>query len=282
MNNILWISLILLLLTGCATTNLAPVTSEGFKAEDDEKRLWFRSEEEQEILNKSGLIYKDDELQAYLNEIARKLQPPEVFKGVPFKIVVIKNPYLNAFAFPNGIVYVHTGILAKMENEAQIAALLGHEMTHSTHRHLVKQFRNIKNKTAFFSTISMFGAPGVFLGAIGTMASVSGYSKELETEADIEGLKSMVNAGYDPAEAVKIFIYLKKEVEGEKIKEPFFFGSHPRLQERIDNYEMLIKTDYKDKSGGIKNSEVFQEKIHRVMLDNASLDIKTGRFRTYP
>lgn len=237
---------------GCATTSLPPVTEQTLILEEDEKRLWLRSEEEQRVLNRSGLIYKDEELEAYLNEISKKLQPPEVFKHIPFKIMVIKNHLLNAFAFPNGVIYVHTGILARMENEAQLATLLAHEMTHSTHRHTVRRFRDIKNKTAFLATVQVtlgglgggIGNLATLLGTVGTLAAVTGYSRELEAEADMEGLKLMVKAGYDPREAPKLFIHLKKELEEEKIKEPFFFGTHPRLQERIENYESLLVTRY--------------------------------------
>jgi predicted Zn-dependent protease len=211
---------------------------------------------------------------------------PEVSAHIPFKIMVIKNHLLNAFAYPNGVVYVHTGILARMDNEAQLATLLAHEMTHSTHRHAIKRFREVKNMTAFLAslTVTTGGLGGIgslvsLLGAVGTLAAVTGYSKELETEADIQGLKLMANAGYDPEEAQKFFIHLKQEVEEEKKKEPFFFGTHPRLQERVENYENLLKDQYKDKRGGIRNSEIFLEKIHRVILDNVSLDLKAGRFK---
>jgi predicted Zn-dependent protease len=140
--------------------------------------------------------------------------------------------------------------------------------------------------TAFLAslTVTTGGLGGIgslvsLLGAVGTLAAVTGYSKELETEADIQGLKLMANAGYDPEEAQKFFIHLKQEVEEEKKKEPFFFGTHPRLQERVENYENLLKDQYKDKRGGIRNSEIFLEKIHRVILDNVSLDLKAGRFK---
>jgi predicted Zn-dependent protease len=282
------IFLLVFILSGCATTTLPPVTSKGFTLEEDEERLWRRSEEEQRVLDNSGLLYKDKELESYLNEVARRLQPPEVFERIPFRIKVLKNPYLNAFAFPNGVIYLHTGILARMENEAQLATLLAHEMTHATHRHAVKGFRDIKNKSAFLATIQVtLGGLGggvgdivTLLGAVGTLAAVTGYSRELETEADIEGLRLMVNAGYDPKEAPKLFIHLKKELEEEDIKEPFFFGTHPRLRERIRNYENLLKTKYEGHSGGIKNSRLFMEKIQRLILDNARLDLKAGRFKT--
>jgi beta-barrel assembly-enhancing protease len=278
--------LLLLILSGCATTNLPPVTKSTFATlEEDEKGLWRRSEEEQRIINRSGLIYKDEELENYLNEIARKLTPPEVLNYIQFKVKVIKNPYLNAFSYPNGVIYVHTGILARMDNEAQLATLLGHEITHITHRHTVRTFRDIKNKTAFLATLQVSLA--VFnndivrelvniLGAIGTIAAVSGYSQELETQADVEGFKLMLSAGYDPYEAPKLFFHLKKELEDEQIKEPFFFGTHPRLQERIQNYNsFLTQLQYPNAT---KNTEVFLQKTKNVILDNAFLDLKAGRF----
>lgn len=275
-----------LILAGCATTQLAPVTTGDFIFEDDEKRLWLRAEEEQDVLNNSGLIYEDEELGVYLKEIAKRIQPPEVFEHIPFEIKVIESPYLNAFAFPTGVVYLHTGILARMDNEAQLATLLAHEMTHSTHRHAVKQFRNIKNMTAFLATVQVtIGTLGVYgdlaslLGTIGTLGAVTGYSRKHETEADMEGLKRIVEAGYDPAEAPKLFIHLKEELEEEKRKEPFFFGTHPRLKERIKNCETFLETKYQGQRGGIKNSETFLAKIDKLILDNACLDLKLGRFK---
>ena len=279
--------LLCLVFAGCASTRLPPVTTGDFMFEDDENRLWLRSEEEQKVLDTSGYIYEDHEIEVYLNEVAKRLEPPEVFKHIPFKIKVIENPYLNAFAFPNGIVYVHTGILARMENEAQLATLLAHEMTHATHRHAVKQFRNIKNMTAFLATFQVtvgslgggYGDLAAVLGTIGTLAAVTGYSRERETEADMEGLKRMIEAGYDPSEAPKLFIHLKRELEEEKRKEPFFFGTHPRLKERIKNYEAFLETKHQAQRGGIKNSEIFLGKIDKLILDNACLDLNLGRFK---
>lgn len=272
---------ICIILAGCATTSLQPVTSENFALEEDEKRLWLRSEEEQKILNKSGLICEDESLEAYVNGVARKLQPQEVFKHIPFKVRVIKDPSFNAFALPHGAIYIHTGMLAKMENEAQLATLLAHEMTHSTHRHQIKEFRDLKNKAAFLASINVtLGGLASVFGALGTLASVTGYSRELETEADVVGLKLMVKAGYDPEESPKLFVHLKKDIEEEGRKDPFFFSTHPKIKERIENYENLLETEYREHKEAVKNSEIFLEKIRNVILDNASLDLKAGRFKT--
>lgn len=277
---------ILLFCSSCATTNLKPVTEDGFSFKDDEKRLWVRSDEEQDVLNQSGLIYQDQSVTEYLNTIVAKLCQEEMDEHIAFKIYVLKDPHFNAFAFPNGAIYVHTGILARAENEAQIATLLAHEMTHCTHRHAVKNIRSIKNTTALLATLQVttaglgggLDALANVLGTVGTMAAVSGYSKNLESEADKEGLGLMVKAGYDPNEAPKLFLHIKEELEEEDINEPFFFGSHPRLNERIKNYERLINQEYQNNTKRTKNTETFLKYIQEIILENAELDLRLGRY----
>ena len=104
------IFIIIFMFLACATTDLKPVTEQGFAYKDDEKRLWIRSQEEQDILNNSGLLYENRKVEEYLNAIASKLYTQEVYKNIPFKILVIKDPHFNAFAFPNGVVFIPTRI----------------------------------------------------------------------------------------------------------------------------------------------------------------------------
>ena len=273
-------------IAGCATTDLAPVSSNEFAFEEDERRIWLRSEEEQEKIEASGLIYQDAALEAYLNAIGRKLQPPAVYEKIPFKIRVLKNPCSNAFAYPNGAVYIHTGILSRIDNEAQLATLLAHEMSHATRRHHLREFRGLVNKTAVYASVraAVGGLPAIgeltsVLGEIGTKAAISGHSKGLETEADMEGIELVIKAGYDPRESPQVFQHLKKELEAEKVEEPFFFGSHPRLQDRIENYENFLKNDKRVKKG-IVNSDAYRAKTSTAVLVNASLDLQAGRFQS--
>jgi len=284
---ILLILPIILFQIGCASTDLKPITTGNFAPETDERGIWYQVEEEQKALNRSGVLYTDKELEEYLNETARKLYPNSVLAQIPFNIHVIKNRQFNAFAYPNGHIYVHTGVLACMENEAQLATLLAHEMTHVTHRHAVKGFRNLKNKSAVLATLQVtFGGLGggvgdlvSLLGTFGALASVYGYSRELETEADIEGFKLIKEAGYDTLESVKFFELLKRDIEEEEIKQAFFFGTHPRVQERIENYEDLIKSDNRKSAKSIINAEQFLAKTLKVKMDNIFLDLKAGRFK---
>ena len=249
-----------------------------------ETMLWQRAQEEQAILNNSGLLYPNSELEDYLNHIARRLQPDDIPSDLSFKIKVIQDPNLNAFAFPNGVIYVHTGILARMDNEAQLAVLLAHEMTHCINRHTMRVLGSIKSRSKFIATvqetsarIAMTQDVAKFLGLTGSMAAVTGYTRELETEADRIGLDLAVKAGYDYREALRLLEHLKKEMTMEGLEEPFLFGTHPNVEQRIANVRGWLNTEYRSKSAGVKNTLIFQSKLSKVILDNASLDLRLGR-----
>ena len=138
---------------------------------------------------------------------------------------------------------------------------LAHEMTHATHRHMANQMRKAKDNDIFL---------------IGSIAS-TGYSRELETEADLVGFGLLVNAGYDPAEGVKLFQNMKEYVMEEKIREPYFFSSHPRLQERIDNFRG--SEAHLRKQGGKTNGPLFLKKIRPAVFENAKLNYEAGRLK---
>jgi len=272
------------LAAGCATLRPVPVT-EAMMSSEEEQMLWRRAQEEQDTINGSGVLYQDAEIENYLNLIVKKLQVNSTAPDISFQIKVVKDPNLNAFAFPNGVIYVHTGILARMDNEAQLAALLAHEMIHCTHRHTLRVLRSIKDRSAYFDAVRKTLAKMVmtrglaqFLGITGSMAAISGYTRELETEADRVGLDLMVKANYDPREALKLFEHLRQEIEIEGFEEPYFFGTHPNVHQRIENVNNWLVAKYRGKGTVLKNTKIFQSRISRLILDNARLDLRQGRF----
>lgn len=277
---------ICLAVMSCATTNLPPLGAEGKPAqkEADENLIWQNAGQLEQRIDNSGVRYKDPELDAYLTAVARKLLPPEdQAPGLEPRVKVIQHPLLNAFALPNGAIYLHSGILVRMENEAQLSAVLGHELTHFTHRHTVKQMRSAQN--VWIVQIVLSGLEGMSgpLSNLYALASTSGYSRELETEADELGLRAMVTAGYDPKQAPLVIELLQRDLGEQGIKEPFFFGTHPRLEERISNYRRLLDTQYANEArdvARITNTEEFRNRIDQLLLDNAALDINLGRFKT--
>jgi len=275
------------LLSGCATK--LPQVSQDFRIQEDEQRLWKRAEEEERVIDRGGAVVKDEELEGYLLGVLRRLYDTMVLDRIPFRVSVLRNPQLNAFALPNGVIYIHTGLLARMENEAQLATLLAHEATHVTHRHMVARLREIKNATAFIATLTVstaglggIGALAYSLGTLGTVAAVSGYSKDQEREADREAFIRVAQAGYDTGESVRLFVHLMKEKdeENEKIKTSFFFSSHPHIRERVDNFTELAAARREEPIGAERNPERFLERMQKVFLENARLDLRAGRFKS--
>jgi predicted Zn-dependent protease len=268
---------ITLLLSGCESTNIAPAPSAGAQLESDERRLWARAQEEEIQLEHSGFLAHAPELEAYLTEIVSNLKPDPLPEGGIFRVKVLVDPSVNAFALPDGTIYVHTGMLARLENEAQLATVLAHETTHSTHRHGLKGFRDFKNKTAFVAVFNA-GTVGVggLLGAVGAASAISGYSQDLERDADATGFRLIVAAGYEPRETSRTFELLLAEVKRSKIREPFFFGSHPRLQERIANFQQLTAALPTARRGDQVGLDAYNRKIAGILLLNANAAQQAG------
>jgi len=272
------------LAAACATP--PPISAdEALSAGNDEKMLWCRAKEEQKVIDNSGWLYRNPELEAYLNTVAAKLKAHTDSPDISFDIKIINDPNLNAFAFPNGVIYVHTGVLARMDNEAQLAALLAHEMSHCTLRHSLRVLKSLKGQPGYMSAVQQsVGKIAIaqdlarILGVNGSRAAVTGYTRELEAEADRAGLDLMAKAGYDPNQALNLFEHLRQEIESEGIKEPFFFGTHPSVQQRIENAGRWLAAECSDKDAGLINSGIFRSKLNKLVLDNARLDLRIGRF----
>jgi predicted Zn-dependent protease len=268
---------------------LAACAGQPFKPESDEVKLWAAADKEEQQLLKKTKPYDDPLLDEYLARIGDRLRPDEVRPaGVPgLRFGVISDPTLNAFAMPNGRIYVHSGLLSRIDNEAQLAMILGHEMTHVDHRHALRFERDAVNKQILFpvgaavlsQTASAILGGGLPLAAT---AAINGYGRDLEREADEEGMARLVRAGYDPKEAPKVFALLQADSKDRGSLETFFFGSHPRLQERIETTNRLIQTSYGGAAASpttITNSEEFGLRMRTVLRENALLDIRAGRFK---
>ncbi len=297
--------------TGCLTTSVPPVGAEGpaFKPANDERRLWDQAKEEERKLRDKATLYQDPLLEDYLNQVAGRLAPPEV-KGqevIRLRVYAIKDPTLNAFTFPTGSIYVHTGLLARLENEAQLAVVLGHEETHATHRHALEFQRSTRNKAIGFSLASLAASiviaeqagkkaergnwggayvlsqVGNIIAGLGLqlayMAAVNGFGRELEREADEVGLERTVAAGYDPRQGPRVFELLKDDRGDDSRMEIFFFGSHPRLDERIADMKEILSRRYSGVGGDdrTKDTHDFQMRMRVLVRDDAAENLRLGR-----
>ena len=262
----------LFLLSGCAKN---PVTGQN--------ELHFVSEAQEIKMGEKNYLYGqqagggkysiDPELSAYVNEVGKKLVAVSERKDLPFEFVVLNSSVPNAWALPGGKIAVNRGLLTHLDNEAELAAVLGHEITHAAARHGAKSMeRQILLSTglaatnvALATTAKESAASKATAGAIGAGAGIGAnlvatkYSREAELEADSYGMKYMVKAGYDPSAAVslqKTFVKLFDSkspswVEG-------LFASHPPSQERADANLQRALTMPKNLS---LNKERYQQKI---------------------
>lgn len=310
--SVAWLVIVSVLSSSCASRTVKPIGAERpFQPEADEVRLWTQAEKEEEQLQKKTKSYDDPLLEEYLGKIGDKLVSDDVREagGPGFKFGVLRDPTLNAFAMPNGRIYVHTGLLARLDNEAQLAMIVGHEMTHVTNRHALSFTRDAQNKQIPFTVMAIAASIGVavaagssaksgdYVGAavlsqtanvllglglqLAAIAAINGYGRDLEREADAGGMANLVRAGYDPKEAPKVFELLRKESKDRGTLETFFFGNHPRLTERVEDTNQLIKSRYAIAAVApdtVANTEEFGLRMRTVVRENARLDIQAGRF----
>ncbi|HET7294401.1 MAG TPA: tetratricopeptide repeat protein [Vicinamibacteria bacterium] len=239
---------------------------------------------------------KDPELQAYVDRVGRSLVPkwvdPQQFR---FTFTLVDDPTLNAFAMPDGTVVVHSGLLAALENEAQLAAVLGHEIGHATHRHGYRGFKSQQKKQSLFGLGSALAgllvgtqtdsaAAGLVTG-LGTnlayQASVNGHGRKLEDEADMLGLYYMVEAGYDYMEAPEVWRVFGKYTKDQSKVSNFFFSDHSTHAARIKNLTKEINAEYRGEvpRGKLRTGEEeYQKAVERLSQQNAMANLQSQEY----
>ncbi len=181
--------------------------------------------------------YVTDFVQDVVERLAKKL-PPQPFA---FRSRVIVNPSLNAFAIAGGHMYIFTGLLLQAEHEAQIAAILAHEMGHVIHRHIAKRLEQgaTLNLAALLGVLAgaVIGGEGgnafIFGSLAGAKSSMLSYSRDNEREADQVGLRLLTKSGYPPQAMVRIFEIMRKKSRLSGAALPAYLSTHPALDERI-------------------------------------------------
>ena len=244
------------------------------KLDHEEQRVWSASNDFEKAIRKGGQIYPSKALESYLQGVMDRLYPE--FNGV-IKVHAVSSPVLNAFAIPNGHIYMNTGLLARFDNEAQLATVLAHEGAHFVYRHGYYNQESIKGSAAFATITAVIGIPIIgLIGNVVAMSSIFGYSRELETEADNVGFKRLVQAGYDVNESAKVFEHLAREVKLEEVKDSVFYSTHPKLQDRIENFTKLAAQE--NMTGEINQTE-YTEKVGNLREEDLALELSFGRYK---
>ena len=203
----------------------------------DEAGLWMQFDNMEEKFKTSGNRVADQQLNQYVRKIVCKLAAPHC---PDIRTYVMQVPHFNATMAPNGMMQVWTGLILRAQNEAQLAYILGHEIGHYLRRHSIQRWRDVRMKSNLniVFRIAMAAAGADYVGQLGQLAlvgSIMAFSRDNEREADDAGFELMVNAGYDPREAPKIWKSLMKEHSASEREAPsIFFATHPPTDERIE------------------------------------------------
>lgn len=215
-----------------------PVLAADSAQDSDERGLLMRMDEAERDLKASPAVIRDPEVNAYVHQVlCRTVGQDECGK---IRLYLVRTPYFNANMAPNGAMQIWSGMLLRVENEAQLAAVLGHEYTHYKDRHSIELFRETRAKSGAATWLSFTGIG--LIASVGLIGSLSNFSREMETEADLGGLELMAKAGYDTREAAAIWERLRAEMDAtaaarltsSKKDSGGLFASHPPTKERLD------------------------------------------------
>lgn len=240
------------------------------------------TEVDKEISAQYGL-YEDAGLESYVTNLGevllekshmRREGTPEQFKNTEFTFRVLNSPVVNAFALPGGYVYVTRGLLAHLNNEAQLAVVLGHEIGHVAGRHASQRAlsQTIGQVAVIGGSIlgqELLGLPGESLMNLSGQAAqllFLSYSREHERESDALGVEYSAMSGYDAAEGAEFFTSLKRisEKAGQTI--PSLLSSHPDPGERESNIpRMANEWEERGYEQTITDREEYLERIDGII-----------------
>lgn len=278
--------LMLATLAGCAVNPATGRTD--FVMMSEAQELSIGRDAHQQIL-KQYPRYPDEALQAYVQQVGERVARHSHRGQLDYHFTVIDSPDINAFALPGGYIYIHRGLMAYLSSEAELAAVLGHEVGHVTARHGVRQQSQSTAWGILGQAVAMgtgVGAAADVTGVLGN-AVVRGYGRDMELEADGLGAQYLARGGYDPQAMIEVVEVLKLQEDfardqaaarGEQQPVGSYHGlfdTHPdndrRLQQVIGPARALV--------GGqqVVNRDAFLQRLQGLPFgDSAESGIRRG------
>ena len=263
------------LMSGCATN---PVTGK--------QQLMLLSEDQEIQIDKKNSPHQfsadygkvqDKALNNYINNTGKKMAAHTHRPNMPYSFRAVNATYVNAYAFPGGSIAVTRGILLSLDNEAELASLLGHELGHVNARHTAQQMSKGVLTQAFVGGISvlagtqgrMYGQLASQLGTISAGALLASYSRDNEREADALGMQYMVSTGYGVQGFVGLMDILQSLGKHKPNAIELMFATHPMSEERYKTAVNTANTKYKS----AQKQPLYRE---RYMDNTARLRAKKG------
>jgi hypothetical protein len=232
-------------MTSCAGRKPGDPLKPGYNVYTKEQDIQLGLQAAQQVARQVDIV-DNSRLQQYVVRIGKLLASQPGTGGYQYEFTLINDPSINAFALPGGPVFVNSGLIAAAENEAQVAGVLAHEISHVALRHATSQASKanlLQFPGALAAAIIGQGSVGAQLGQLGLgfglNALILRYSRGAEQEADALGTRIMASAGYNPLEMARFFE--KLEAEGGS-RAPQFLSSHPNPGNRVEAVQAEIRT----------------------------------------
>jgi beta-barrel assembly-enhancing protease len=202
-----------------------------------------------QVFTRFGGLHPDRELQKYIATLGRALADVSDRPDIEYYFAVVNSDQPNALATPGGYIFLSVGLLRLIENEAQLAGVLGHEIAHIAKRHALHTLERSKKVAGFGSlSISLLGQDPNLFGKIvaqaGEIIFTHGLDKNLEYEADQYGLELAHRLGYQPKGLADVLKILEGDIKKEN---SVFFSTHPSPTDRLNHLSGALK-DYPDNS----------------------------------
>jgi predicted Zn-dependent protease len=199
----------------------------------------------------------DPEINGYLNQLADRLTDKLSGSTQDFELFALRDPSLNAFAWPGGFIGVHSGLMVTAQSESELASVIAHEISHVTQRHIARQFSNRGQSTVIALAsliIAVLAARGnsqvaqgaMIAGQAANVAAQLAYTREFEREADRIGLQMLEGAGFDTRAMAAFFERMQRSVRFYESNSPAYLRTHPLTVERIaDASARIAETAYR-------------------------------------
>ena len=262
---LLTITMGLLTIAGCAVNPVTGQRELGLVSEQREVSIG-QEQYSPSQQGQGGKFSVDPNLTAYVQQVGNRLAAV-ADRQLPYEFVVLNNSVPNAWALPGGKIAVNRGLLVELNNEAELAAVLGHEIVHAAARHGAQAMERgmLLQGALVIGAVAAQGseyADYVVGGAqLGAQLLTQSYGREAERESDTYGIRYMVDAGYDPAAAISLqetFVRLSEGRQSNWLDG--LFASHPPSQERVDNNRALVaQLRAEGRTGGELGEARYQE-----------------------
>ena len=244
----------LLAAAGCATTG---INKGDFNIISSDEEVRMGAEFSAQV-DSQFTVYDDPQLNAYVQSVGDRVTAVSDRRDIQYHFAVIEEDQVNAFALPGGYIYVYTGLLETLDDEAQLAAVLAHEVGHVTARHATERLTAMYGYQVVASLI-LGENPNQYAALVAGIFSTTGflaYSRANEFEADRLGTTYAYRAGYDPAGMSELLGTFLDTEQRQPSRLESWLSTHPPTADRISGVQAVIAS-LPPRQGSMRNADVY-------------------------